>query len=86
MSAADIGFVWWPDEVGWVREGLPVQFSGGVRFLLTSVLGKVFVVVHGWIFLAPCSSLTLTMFGREMRLCSEVSLLVVSGMVCHLGK
>ena len=29
--------------------------------------------------MVPCSSLTLTMFGREIRLCSEVSLLVVFG-------
>ena len=28
-----------------------------------------------------CSSSTLTTFGKEMRLCSKVSLLVVSGMV-----
>ena len=37
-------------------------------------------------FLAPCSSLTLTMFGREIRHCFEVFLLGVFGMVFLLGK
>ena len=41
---------------------------GGVRFLLTSVLGKVFEVVRGWILMVPCSSSTLTMFGRDKAL------------------
>ena len=33
----------------------------------------------GWILMVPCSSLTLTMFGKETWLCSEVSLLVEFG-------
>ena len=45
------------------------------------MLRKVFVVVHGWILMVPCNSLTLTTLGREIRHCSEVSLLAVSGMV-----
>ena len=62
-SAAEIGFLWSPEMGGLVREGLPVlsnlavQFSnlgplfwrvGGVRFLLTFVLERVFVEVLGW--------------------------------------
>ena len=44
------------------------------------MLGKVFVGVLRWILMAPCSYFTLTMFGREIKRCFGVSLLVVSGM------
>ena len=44
------------------------------------MLGKVFVRVPCLILMVLCSSLTLTMFGREIRRCFVVSLLGVSGM------
>ena len=59
---------------------------GVIGFLWISVLGRVFVVVPFWMFLAPCSSLTLTMFGREINHCFEVFLLGVFGMVFCWGR
>ena len=44
------------------------------------------MVAPFWMFLAPCSSLTLTMFGREIRHCFEVCLLGVFGMVSYWGR
>ena len=95
-SAAEIGFSWCSRNLGWDRlvylylVWLMVQFSifglqflmpGGIRYPWICVLGKVFGVAHFLIFLAPCSSLTLTMFGREIRHCFEVCLLGVYGMI-----
>ena len=39
-SAAAIGFVWSPDVVGWVREGLPVlsNLAGQIQHLTAAVL------------------------------------------------
>ena len=44
------------------------------------VCGRGSVVAPGWILMVPCSSLTLTTFGREIRHCFEVFLLVEFGM------
>ena len=38
---------------------------GEVRFLLVFAGGRVFGVALFWTNLAPCSSLTLTIFGRD---------------------
>ena len=54
---------------------------GGTRLLQTFVLKKVLGAVRFWILLVVHSSLTLPMFGREIRLCSEVSWWVVFGTV-----
>ena len=87
-SAVEIGFFWCSRFLGWDRPGLPVLgmidglFSifvllfwmfGVTRFLWVCVLGRVFGVA--------CSSLTLTMFGKEIRHCFEAFLFGVSGMV-----
>ena len=72
-SAAEIGFLWSPEMVGWAgieqlgrsNSALSGRMVKGVRFLLTSVLERVFVEVLGWMLTVLCSSLTLTMFGRE---------------------
>ena len=66
--------------------GLPFLMLGGIRYPWICVLGRVFGVALFLIFLAPCSSLTLTMFGREIRHCYVVCLLEVFGMVFLLGK
>ena len=55
-----------------------------IRFLLTFVVGRAFVVAVCWMFMAPCSSSPLLMFEKEVRLCLEASWLVVSGMVFFL--
>ena len=90
QSAAAIGFHWDSLELAWCRPGLPLlsnlsgPFSifvllflmhGGMRSLRSFVLGRVFVGVPCLILMVLCSSLTLTMFGREIRRCFEVSLL-----------
>ena len=66
-SAAEVGFQWDPDVLGW----------GRIRFLQLCAQGR---VSGEEIFQALCSSLTLAMFGKETRLCSEVYLLGVFGM------
>ena len=48
--------------------GLPFLMLGVIRFPWVCVLGGVFGVVLFLMFLAPCSSLTLTMFGRDKAL------------------
>ena len=63
--------------------GLPFLMLGVIKFPWICVLGRVFGVALFWMFLAPCSSLTLTMFGREIRHCFEVCLLGVFGMVFY---
>ena len=95
-SAAEIGFRWDPLALAWSRPGLPllsnlaVLFSisrllslmlGATRFLLTFVVERVFVVGLCWMSMAPCSSLILLMFEKEIRLCFVASWLGVSGMV-----
>ena len=57
---------------------------GVTRLLLTFAAGRVFEVGLCWIFMAPCSFLTLLMFEKEIRLCFVASWWVVSGMVCFL--
>ena len=95
-SAAEVGFRWDLLALGWSRPGLPLLSGsvglfifGGQRFLMPSevrlrlifAMGMVFVVVLFWTFMVPWSCLTLPMFGKEIRLCSGVSWLVVFGMV-----
>ena len=63
--------------------GLPFLMLGVIRYPWIFVLGRVFGVALFWMFLAPCSSLTLTMFGRETRHCFEVCLLGEFGMVFY---
>ena len=81
-SAAEVGFQWDP--------GLPalVLFSifelrswrlGGIRFVQLCAQRRVSGRAPFKIFQALCSSLTLAMFGKETRLCSEVHLLGVFG-------
>ena len=95
-SAAEIGFQWDSCVLGWERPGLPVlsNFAGPIQHLRaavfwtlggkrcpqTSVLGKVFAGAPFWTFQAPCSSLTLAVFGRDKALLG-VYLLAVSGLV-----
>ena len=57
---------------------------GVTRLLLTFAAGKVFEVGLCWMSMAPCSSLTLLMFEKEIRLCFVASWLGVSGMVFFL--
>ena len=59
---------------------------GVTKSLWAYVLVRVFEEVPFLMFLAPCSYLTLTMFGREIRRCFGVSLLEVSGMGFFLGR
>ena len=66
--------------------GLPFLMLGVIKFPWICVLGRVFGVALFWMFLAPCSSLTLTMFGREIRHCFEVCLLGEFGMVFYWGR
>ena len=54
------------------------------RFLLILVVVTVFVVGLCLMSMAPCSSLILLMFEKEIRLCLEASWLGVSGMVFFL--
>ena len=101
QSAAEIGFRWDLEELAWDRPGLPLlsNLSGPVQHFRAAILGawrkkvsanlcarKGFCGVPGWILMAPCSYLTLTMFEREIKRCFEVSLLVVSGMGFFLGR
>ena len=102
IHAPEIGFQWDPDALAWVRPGLPllsiiwlVLFSilgllylmlGVIRLLLISVGVRVFVVGLCWMSMAPCSSLILLMFEKEIRLCFVASWLVVSGTVFSLGR
>ena len=100
-SAAEIGFSWCSRVPGWDRPGLLVlsMVAGPVQHFRAAILDawrhkvsmglcarRVFGVVPFLMFLAPCSSLTLTMFGREIRHCFEVFLLGVFGMVFLLEK
>ena len=57
---------------------------GVIRLLLTFAAGRVFEVGPRWMSMAPCSSLILLMFEKEIRLCFVVSRLGVSGMVSLL--
>ena len=52
--------------------GLRFWRLGDKGYLQTCVLGRAFAEALLRIFLAPCSSLTPAMFGREMRLCFGV--------------
>ena len=90
-SATGIGFQWDSRQLGWERLGLPVlsNLAGPFQHYRTAVpeawrgkdaadlcVRKGFSgEALGWIVMVPCSFLTLTMFGREIRLCSGVSLL-----------
>ena len=51
-SAAEIGFVWSPELVGWVREGLPVlsNLAGPIQHFRSTVLwsGKVSADLLCW--------------------------------------
>ena len=100
-SAAEIGFLWSPEMVGWAREGLPVlsNLAGPFQHFRAAILGawrgkvsadlcarKGFRGVPCWMLMVPCSYLTLTTFGREIKRCFGVSLLVVSGMGFFLGR
>ena len=83
-SATQVGFRWNSLELGWERPGLPVlnNLAGPVQNFREAVLGawgdkvaadlcgrRVFGMALFWIIVALCSSLTLTMFGREIRRC-----------------
>ena len=98
-SAAVVGFRWDPDALAWSRPGLPLlsNLAGPVQqkaAVLDAWRNKVAADLCGregvfgaglcWMFMAPCSSLTLLMFEKEMRLCFVASWLGVSGMVCFL--
>ena len=87
QSASTIGFHWDSLELAWSRPGLPLlsnlsgpfrifvlQFLvlGGMLFLRSFVLGRVFVVVLCLILMVLCSSLTLTMFGRDKTLLRSI--------------
>ena len=100
-SAAAIGFSCCSQVPGWNRPGLPVlsMMAGPIQHFRAAVLDawrhKVSVDLCSrkgfrggpfWISLAPCSSLTLTMFGREIRHCFVVFFLGVCGMVFCWGR
>ena len=55
--------------------GLRFWRLGGIRYPQTCVQERAFGRAFFGICRAPCGSLTPTMFGKEIRLCSEVSLL-----------
>ena len=59
---------------------------GGTRLQLIFVVGKVFGEGPCWMFMALCSSLTLLMFGIEIRVCFGVFWLGVCGTVFFLGR
>ena len=95
-SAAEIGFRWNPDALVRVGPGLPmltdlagpiqhfrsaIMVLGVTRFLLTFADGKAFEVVLCSMSVAPCSSLILLMFEKEISVCFVASWLGVSGMV-----
>ena len=93
QCASTIGFHWDSVESAWSRPGLPLLSNlsgpfqhfraailGGMLFLRSFVLGRVFVGVLCLILMVLCSSLTLTMFWREIRRYFVVSLLGVFGM------
>ena len=87
-SAAEIGFRWDPVALGWSRPGLPLlrNLAGPLQHFKAAVLdawrdklatdlcgrgcfrGGPLQDVHG-----SCSSLTLSMLGKEMRVCFGVS-------------
>ena len=71
-SAAEIGFQWDSLQVGWEHYRAAVLRPGGVRFRLSYVLGRAFVGALRWVLKVPCSSLTLTMFGRDKVLLRSV--------------
>ena len=97
-SAAEIGFLWDPHALAWVRPGLPLlsNLAGPIQhFLLSLMLGvigllltfvgvKVFVVAPFWIFMVLCSSSFLLMFEKEIGHCFVPLWLVVSGTVFFL--
>ena len=62
---------------------LPFLMLGVMRLPLIFAVGKVFGVVRCWMCMALCSSLTLLMSGKQIRLCFEVLRLVVFGMVSY---
>ena len=92
QSAAVIGFRWDPEELAWDRPGLHLlsNLSGPTQHFRAAILGawrdkvsadlcarKGFRGVPRWILMVPCSYLTLTMFGREIKRCFGESLLEV---------
>ena len=98
-SAAQVGFRWNPHALAWSRPGLLLLsylaglFSisgllflmlGVIRLLLTFTAGRAFEVGLCWIPMAPCSSLTLLMFEKGIRLCFVASWLEVFGIGCFL--
>ena len=88
VSAAEIGFRWDPLALALSRPGLPLlsNLAGPVQHLKAAILdacvtrlllifgaGKVFVVDHYSMSMAPCSSLILLMLKKEIRLCFAAS-------------
>ena len=88
-SAAEIGFSWCSFVPGWDRPGLPVlqHFRSAILDAWRHKVSMDLCARKGFryflMFLAPCSSLTLTMLGREIRHCFEVCLLGEFGMVFY---
>ena len=81
-SAAEIRFRWNPDALAWSRPCLllsnlagPLQhFKAAIlnvwclmRLLLTFAAGRIFEVGLCWMSMAPCSSLILLMFEKEIK-------------------
>ena len=84
-SAAEIGFRWDPLTLAWSRPGLPLLSNlagttqhfkaamlGGIRLQLIFVVGLVFGAGLCSMSMAPCSSLILLMFEKEIRVCFGV--------------
>ena len=79
-SAAEIGFRWDPPALAWSRPGLPLlsNLAGPVQHFKAALLdawrievaqpifvvGKVFGTGLCWMYMAPCSSLTLLTSGK----------------------
>ena len=83
--------------LAWSRPGLPLRcnLAGPIQHFKAAILdacgtrlqlifvvgGRVFEVGPCWMYMALCSSLTLLMFGIEIRVCFGLSWLGVCGTV-----
>ena len=82
-SAAEVGFRWVPLALGWSRPGpLLSDLAGPLQHFRAAMLRG---VARCWMCMALCSSWTLLMSGKEIRLCFGVFWVVVFGTVFFLA-